>query len=203
MQVRNLLDQPQVRARLAHAARFGAGESANVHLVDHRLVQAAAQVAIALPVELVADDHALRRPNDPVLGRQEVARQGLGVGVDQPGTAVETQPLVGLVGSVGLEVIELAGPDAGHEDAPDVAPAVQLGVELDRSRPAPDRPHGCTASTRIAVARRLNTTNCTPPSWTIAPYGRGWENRNVNGRSVIETLSPQSRPIAPTWQAYH
>ena len=54
LQVGNLLDQPQVRARMAHAARLGAGEAADVHLVDHRLVQAAAEMAVALPVELVA-----------------------------------------------------------------------------------------------------------------------------------------------------
>ena len=34
-------------------------------------------------------------------------------------------PFAGLERPVGLEVIELAGPDAGHEDAPDVAPAIR------------------------------------------------------------------------------
>jgi hypothetical protein len=33
--------------------------------------------------------------------------------------------------SVGLEVIELSRPGAGHENAPNVAPAVQIGVEID------------------------------------------------------------------------
>ena len=95
LQIGNLLDQPQVRARMAHAARLGAGESADVHFVDHRLVQTAAQMAIALPVELVVDHDAFRRAEDAVVGRQENARQGLGVGIDQPGLAVETSPSSG------------------------------------------------------------------------------------------------------------
>ena len=131
LQVGYLLDQPQVGARMAHPARLGTGESANVQLVDHRLVQAAAQVAIALPIELVVDDHALGRPNDAVVGRQEIARQGLRVRIDQPGAAVETHPVVRVERSIGLKVIELTGPGAGHENAPDVAPAVQIGIEID------------------------------------------------------------------------
>ena len=40
-------------------------------------------------------------------------------------------PRLGIVRTVGLKVIELPGADAGNEDAPDVAPAVGLAVELD------------------------------------------------------------------------
>ena len=65
------------------------GEAADVHLVDDRLGELAAEVAVALPVELVVDDHALGRADDAVVGRQEMAGQGLGVGVDQPGLGVE------------------------------------------------------------------------------------------------------------------
>ena len=131
LQVRYLLDQPQVGARMTHPARLGIGESANVHLVDHRLVQAAAQMAIALPIELVVDDHALGRTHDAVVDRQAIARQGLRVRIDEPGAAIETQPAVRLERSIGLKVIELTGPGPGHKNAPDVAPAVQIGIEID------------------------------------------------------------------------
>ena len=39
------------------------------------------------------------------------------------------------------------------------------------------------ARTRILVAERLNTVNCTPSSWRIAPYGRACENLRDGGRS--------------------
>ena len=74
-------------------------EAADVHLVDDRLGQLAAQVAVALPVELVVDHHALRRTDDAVVGRQEVAGQRLGVGIDQPRLRVE--PLAPCPGSYG------------------------------------------------------------------------------------------------------
>ena len=117
---------------MADAARRVAGEAADVHLVDHGFVQTAAQVAVALPIELIIDNNALRRTDDIVLGRQEIARQGLGIRIEQPGPAVESQSLVGLEGSVGLKMVELLRADAGHEDAPNVAPAVQIGIKVDR-----------------------------------------------------------------------
>ena len=129
LQVGDLLDQAQVRAAMGHVARLVASEAADVHLVDHRLVQAAAQVAIPLPVELVADDHALRRPNHAVRRRQEIARQGLGIGIDQPRPAVEAESPIGIERPVGLKMIKLTGADARHKDAPDIAPAVLLGIQ--------------------------------------------------------------------------
>ena len=89
-------------------------------------------MAVALPVELVVDDDALGRADRAVVGRQKVAGQRPGVGIDQTRVAVEAMSLrVGLEGPVGLQMIELARADARHEDAPDVAPAVQLGIEVD------------------------------------------------------------------------
>ena len=131
LQVGDFLDQSQVRAAMVDVARLVAGEAADVHFVNHGLVQAAAQVAIALPVELIVDHHALRRPDNALGRRQELARQGLGIRVDQPGAAVESQSLVGIERAVGLEMVKLTGADARHEHAPDVAPAVLIGVEGD------------------------------------------------------------------------
>ena len=67
----------------------------------------------------------------PSSRRQEVAGQRLGVGIDQPGLAVEPLPMLGIERAIGLEVVKLAGADARDEHAPDVAPAVGLA---DRSR---------------------------------------------------------------------
>jgi len=86
---------------MAGAARLGAGEPANVQLVDHRLVQAAAQVAVALPVELGPSTTTHLGAGRRRLRRQEIARQGLRIRVDQLGTAVEAQPLVRLERAVG------------------------------------------------------------------------------------------------------
>ena len=105
-------------------------------------------------------------------GRKLPAR-ALAYGSISRAAAVEALPVLGVERAVGLEVIKLPGPDAGHEDAPDVAPAVRSRVEVDRSRPARGRSTSSYSSTRIAVAERLKTTNCTPPSWRIAPYGSG------------------------------
>ena len=107
---------------------------------------------IALPIELVVDHDALRRTDDAVVGRQKFARQGLGIRIDQPGLRIEAMPAFGIVRSVGLKVIELSRPHAGNEHAPDIAPAVQVGIELDDLPRIADRSLCRKASTRIAVA---------------------------------------------------
>ena len=133
-------------------------EAADVRLVDDRFRQAAAQVAVALPIELVVDHHALGRAEDATLGRQEVARQGLAIGIDQPGLGIEAVAALRFVWPVGLKMVKLARDCPGNEDAPDVAPAIQIGVELDDLRwlgfvdaVVKQHPH--------RVALRLKTTN--------------------------------------------
>jgi len=134
LEMGNLLDHSQVGARVLHLARARLREPAHVHLVDDRLRQRPAQVAVVLPVELVVDHNALGRADQPVVGREEVARQGLRVGIDQSGPAVEAVSHLGHERSVGLEVIELSGRHGGDEDAPHVAPPVEVWIEVDDLR---------------------------------------------------------------------
>ena len=194
LEIRNLLGQPQIRAWLTHAARLGEGETANVHLVDHRLVQAASQVAVAAPVELVADDHALRRSNDSVFSRQKVPRQRLGIGVDRVGHDRQIAARGPGRRDRRLESDRVGRAPPRARRCSRCRPSGSTRGPARSLRPAPDRPCFLYSSTRIAVARRLNTArNCTPPSWAIAPYGKGWENRSVNGRSDVErVLNPTS-----------
>ena len=53
----------------------------------------APEVAVALPIERVVDHHALRRADDAVVGRQELAGQRPGVRIDQPSLRVEALAL--------------------------------------------------------------------------------------------------------------
>ncbi len=131
LQVGNLLDDAQVRAGMLDFAAGRLREAADVDFVDDRLGQAAAEVAIALPVELIVDDDTFWRAKDAALGRQKVAGQCLAIGVDEAGLGIEAIASQRFVGPVGLQVIKLPRSGAGHEDAPDVAPAVQVGIELD------------------------------------------------------------------------
>ena len=114
-------------------------EAADVHLVDDRFGKRAAEVAVAFPIERVVDDDALGRADDAVVGGQEAAGEGAGVRVDQPGLRIEAVALAGVERAVGLEVVKLTGFEAGNEHAPNIAPAVGLGVELDRVAPARGR----------------------------------------------------------------
>ena len=92
LQVRDFLDDAQVRAGILDFAAGRLREAADVDFVDDRLCQAAAEVAVALPVELVIDDDAFGRPQDAAVRRQEIARQGLAIRIDQPGLGVEAIP---------------------------------------------------------------------------------------------------------------
>src|SRR2546430_4110804 len=112
-------------------ARFVLGEAADMRFVDDRLAHAAAKMAVALPIEEVIDDDALGRPDDAVWRRQVITGEGLSIWIDQPGLAVEPLSFFGVVRAVGLKVIKLASAHARNEDAPDVAPAVTLWIELD------------------------------------------------------------------------
>jgi len=59
------------------------------------------------------------------------AGKGTRIGVDQAGGTVKAMPTLRIERTVRLEVVELARAEAGHEDAPDVSPAVLCGVEGD------------------------------------------------------------------------
>ncbi len=67
----------------------------------------------------------------PSVGRQEPAGQRAGVRVDQPSLRVEALALAGIERAVGLEMVKLAGFEAGNEYAPDIAPAVVCRIEFD------------------------------------------------------------------------
>ena len=86
---------------------------------------------IALPIEIVVDDHALGRTDEAVGRRQKVPGERLRIRINQPRFAVEPESSLGIARSVGLKMIELAGADAGNKHAPDIAPAVGFDVELD------------------------------------------------------------------------
>ena len=134
LQVGNLLDDALVRARVFDLAARRLREAADVGLVNDRLRQVAAEMAIALPIELVADHHAFRRTQDAAVGRQEIAGQGLAIGVDQAGLGVEAVSPQRFMGTVSLEVIKLPRGGSRDKHAPNMAPAVQIGIELDDVR---------------------------------------------------------------------
>ena len=131
LQIRNLLDDALVRARVLDVAGRRLREAANVGLVDDRLGQAATEMAVALPIELVVNHHALGRTQDTALGRQEISSQGPAIGIDQSGLGVEAVSPRRFMGSVGLKVIKLPRTRSGDEHAPHMPPAVQIGIELD------------------------------------------------------------------------
>ena len=132
LEVRDLLDHAEVGARRVGAGAGAVGEPADVHLVDDRLAQRRRRWRSPLPVEVVVDNDAFRRPDDAVVARQVTAGERLGERVDQPGVRVEPVPPLRFERPVGLEVVELPRLEVGDEDAPDVAPAVGVGVELDQ-----------------------------------------------------------------------
>ncbi len=114
-----------------HLARGALRETADVHLVDDRLRERPLQVAIALPIEVVVDHDALRRPGDAVVARQESAGQRPGVRVDQPRVGDEPLPVTRIERPVGLEMVQLPRHESGDEHAPNVAPAIAGGFEFD------------------------------------------------------------------------
>ena len=109
-------------------------EAADVHLVDHGFGQLAAQVPVPLPIEAVVDDHAFGRADNAVVGSQKLAGQRAGIRIDQPGRAIEAVAALGVERSVSLKMIQLPGGQAGHEDAPDITPAVGVAIEDDDFR---------------------------------------------------------------------
>ncbi len=86
---------------------------------------------VALPIELVAYDHAFGRADQAVVGRQKIAGQGLGIRIDQPGLGIKAISFIGLMRTVGLIMIKLTRAHARNKDAPDIAPAIQIRIEID------------------------------------------------------------------------
>ena len=130
-QVRDLLDNTLVGARMIHLARGALSEAANVHLVDDRLGERALKMAIATPIEVVVDHDALGRASDAVVAWQESARQCSRVRIDQSRVGDEALSIFRIEWPVGLEVVELPGSEPGDEHAPNVAPAVARRFEFD------------------------------------------------------------------------
>ena len=67
LQIGNLLDHAQVGSRCFDLGRAALGETANVHFVDDRFADVAANVSIAVPIKVVVDDDTLGRPNHAVV----------------------------------------------------------------------------------------------------------------------------------------
>src|SRR5262245_10031095 len=134
LQVRDLLDQPQVSSRVFCAARFVFRKAADVRLVNDRLGNAVPQVTVPSPIEVVIDHHALGWANDAVLGQLEASGQGLGIRIDQASLTVEPLSVLWVEGPVRLKVIKLAGADSWDEDAPDVSPAIRFALKGDNFR---------------------------------------------------------------------
>ena len=133
-EVRNLLDDPQIRAGVLHFAGLVLGKAADMSFVDDGLGDAGAKMAVPFPFKVVIHDDALGRANDAVRCRLKIAGQRLGIRVNQPGLAVEPLAGFGIARAIRLKVIKLPGAGAGNEDAPDISPAVGLALEGDGLR---------------------------------------------------------------------
>ena len=131
-QVRNFFDDAGVRAGLIDVARRAAREAADVRFVDDRFGERPAEMAVALPIEGVVDDDALRRTDDAVFRRLKLAGERAGVRIDQPSLRVEALALGRVERAVGLVMVKLAGLEAGNEYAPNIAPTVGRRIELDQ-----------------------------------------------------------------------
>jgi hypothetical protein len=106
-------------------------EAAHVHFIDDAFRKLAADVPVTLPVKRLVHHHAFWRANNPIVSRQKIPGQRACVRINQACLAVKTLTAGGIVGSVGLEVIQLPGAQPRHEHAPDVSPAISIGRELD------------------------------------------------------------------------
>src|SRR5690606_37225053 len=131
LEIRNLLDHSQIAAGIFDAARLDAREAADVHLVDHSLRDAAAQMAVALPIEKVVDHDAFGWADDAVGVRLKIAGKGFGVRIDQPCAPIEALPAGWIEWPVGLEMVKLTLADVGNEQAPDIAPTVVVPVKFE------------------------------------------------------------------------
>ena len=103
-----------------------------MQFVNNRFRHIPSEMAVILPIKIVVDDHhTLGRTNDSVGAVLECPRQRLGVWIDQSRRRVEPLSVRRVIRTVGLEVVQLAGPQSWQEQAPDVAPTVDLRIKFD------------------------------------------------------------------------
>ena len=70
-------------------------------------------------------------PNVRAWYRRLLARERLGIRIDQPGVTAESVSPPGIVRAFGLKVIQLSWYGPRNEDAPDVTPAVGVRIEAN------------------------------------------------------------------------
>ena len=130
----------------------------------------------------------------PSVDGQEVAGQRLGVGIDQPGLAVE--PVAAARDRTGRRP---ESDRAGRRSTPGTK-MLQMSPQRSVSRVELDDlgrlavVHACRRAAAASPSPlRLKTTNCTPFSWRIAPYGSmcvnwrvGWTCRMSMGRASTD-----------------
>src|SRR5215204_2052676 len=128
--------QPGVGAAqgLGHAG-VAARESLDVHLVDHRLVEPAAERTVALPVEPIVDDDSLRHVSRavPIVAFEIVPAEWIrkdsrlpddvsgdrsGVGINQQFRRIAAVSLRGLPWAVHAEAVALSRTDAAQIAVP-------------------------------------------------------------------------------------
>ena len=140
LEVRNLLDDGRERAGMFDARGRMPREAADVHLVDHHLVDRPVERAIALPVVVGhVDDHAAQRRGQIVAGPAGVGpiperiRIAAAVGVDEDFVGVEAKALAvqvgGAVNAIGVVGARLQSLDV---HVPEEKGLVHRRVELDR-----------------------------------------------------------------------
>ena len=175
-QIRNLLDHAQVRARMLHAAGGIAGESADVHFVNDGVGQRSLQMPIVFPIER---NRRPPRTSAAARCRRRSAENGRPAPWRTDRSAAPGRRTVALAPDRTAHRPENG--KAGRRRCPGTK-MLQISPQRSVSRSKAITSAGSRSSTRsysnsrMAVAERLNTTNCTPSSCIIAPYGSGWVN---------------------------
>src|SRR5690348_15872597 len=86
---------------------------------------------VAFPIEIVVDDNALGRTDNAVGLGQIIARQRLGIGIDQSRPPIEPLTMLRIAWPFGLQMVKLSDAHARYKNAPDIAPTVVARIELD------------------------------------------------------------------------
>ena len=131
LQVGNFVDHAQVGSGMRRSAVAASSEPSDMHLVDDRLTQFASQVPVALPIKMIVDNHAFGWTNDAIASGQKISGQGTSVGIDQPRGGIESVTFLRLKRAFSLQMVQLAIAQARHEHAPDISPAIVIGIHLD------------------------------------------------------------------------
>ena len=141
LQVRDLLDQPPVGARLRHARIRMRRVAAHAGLVDDRFLQRHPQGAVARPVEIIPQDDALGKPTAVlhrlagddalVVAPLPLTGDGQGVGIQQPLVRIERVAGGAVARAVHAVDVALARPRRRHVQVPQVAQAVPVRQQLE------------------------------------------------------------------------